>query len=153
MKYVSHQAAIDAAAATNPTVDNPATITLLGNVAGSVTLPENVIISANGYTVQSVVDSDGLIVELHGGAYQVGKHPEQPPIRSIKIEGNTVKLSFVPRQTLKTVVVEASSDLKTWTAMDGVTYMDDGPGKECVISVAKPQGNNAFFRVKFEYAD
>jgi hypothetical protein len=152
-KYVSLQDAIDAAAATNPTVDNPATVTLLGNVAGLVTLPDNVIISANGYTVQSVVDSVGHIVELHGGAYQVGSHPEQPPIRSIKIEGNTVKLSFVPRQTLKTVVVEASSDLKTWTAMDDVTYVNDGPGKECVISVAKPQGNNAFFRVKFEYAD
>ena len=152
-KYVSLQAAIDAAAATNPTVDNPATVTLLGNVAGSVTLPENVIISANGYTVQSVVDSDDHIVELHGGAYQVGKYPEPPPVRSIKIEGNTVKLSFVPRQTLKTVVVEASSDLKTWTAMDDVTYVNDGPGKECVISVAKPQGNNAFFRVKFEYAN
>ena len=152
-KYVSLQDAIDAAVATNPTVDNPATVTLLGNVAGSVTLPENVIISANGYTVQSVVDSVGHIVELHGGAYQAGKHPEQPPIRSIKIEGNTVKLSFVPRQILKTVVVEASSDLKTWTAMDDITYVNDGPGKECVISVAKPQGNNAFFRVKFEYAD
>ena len=152
-KYVSLQDAIDAAAATNPTVNNPATVMLLGNVAGEVTLPDNVIISANGYTVQSVVDSDGHIVELHGGAYQAGKHPEQPPIRSIKIEGNTVKLSFVPRQILKTVVVEASSDLKTWTAMDGVTYVNDGPGKECVISVAKPQGNNAFFRVKFEYAD
>ena len=152
-KYVFLKDAIDAAAATNPTVDNPAIVTLLGNVAGSVTLPENVIISANGYTVQSVVDSAGLIVELHGGAYQAGKHPEQPPIRSIKIEGNTVKLSFVPRQILKTVVVEASSDLKTWTAMDDVTYVNDAPGKECVISVAKPQGNNAFFRVKFEYAD
>ena len=152
-KYVSLQVAIDAAAASNPTVDNPARVTLLGNVAGSVTLPENVIINANGYTVQSVVDSNGYIVELHGGAYQVGKYPEPPPVRSIKIEGNTVKLSFVPRQILKTVVVEASSDLKTWMAMDGVTYVDDGPGKECVISVEKPQGNNAFFRVKFEYAD
>ena len=149
-KYVFLQDAIDAAAAS---AENPATVTLLGNVAGSVTLPENVIISANGYTVQSVVDSVGHIVELHDGAYQVGKYPEPPPVRSIKIEGNTVKLSFVPRQTLKTVVVEASSDLKTWTAMDGVTYVNDGPGKECVISVAKPQGNNAFFRVKFEYAD
>ena len=152
-KYIFLQDAIDAAAATNPTVDNPATVTLLGNVAGPVTLPENVIISANGYTVQSVVDSNDHIVELHGGAYQVGKYPEPPPVRSIKIEGNTVKLSFVPRQTLKTVVVEASSDLKTWTAMDGVTYVDAGLGRECVISVAKPQGNNAFFRVKFEYAD
>lgn len=149
-KYVFLQAAIDAAAASE---ENPAIVTLLGNVAGEVTLPDNVIISANGYTVQSVVDSVGHIVELHGGAYQVGKYPEPPPVRSIKIEGNTVKLSFVPRQTLKTVVVETSSDLKTWTAMDGVTYVNDGPGKECVISVAKPQGNNAFFRVKFEYAD
>ena len=59
----------------------------------------------------------------------------------------------MPRQILKTVVVEASSDLKTWTAMDDVTYVNVDPGKECVISVAKPQGNNAFFRVKFEYAD
>ena len=149
-KYVSLQAAIDVAAAS---AENPATVTLLGNVAGAVTLPDNVIISANGYMVQSVVDRFGHIVELHGGAYQAGKHPEQPPVRSIKIEGNTVKLSFVPRQILKTVVVEASSDLKTWTAMDDVTYVNDAPGKECVISVAKPQGNNAFFRVKFEYAD
>lgn len=152
-KYVFLQDAINAAADTNPTVENPATVTLLGNVAGSVTLPDNVIISANGYTVQSVVDSNDHIVELHGGAYQAGKHPEQPPIRSIKIVGDKVQLSFVPRQTLKTVVVEVSSDLKAWTAMDGVTYVNDAPGKECVISVAKPQGNNAFFRVKFEYAD
>ena len=149
-KYVFLQDAIDEAA---DSAENLATVTLLGNVTESVTLPENVIINANGYTVQSVVDSNGHIVELYGGAYQVGKYPEPPPVRSIKIEGNTVKLSFVPRQTLKTVVVEASSDLKTWAAMDDITYVNDGPGKECVISVAKPQGNNAFFRVKFEYAD
>ena len=149
-KYVVLQDAIDEAA---DSAENLATVTLLGNVTESVTLPENVIISANGYTVQSVVDSVSHIVGLYGGAYQVGKYPEPPPVRSIKIEGNTVKLSFVPRQTLKTVVVEASSDLKTWTAMDDVTYVNDGPGKECVISVARPQGNNAFFRVKFEYAN
>ena len=149
-KYVFLQDAIDAAAASE---ENPATVMLLGNVAGEVTLPDNVIISANGYTVQSVVDRNDHIVELHGGAYQVGKYPETPPIRSIKIVGDKVQLSFVPRQTLKTVVVEVSSDLKTWTAMDGVTYVNGDPGKECVISVEKPQGNNAFFRVKFEYAD
>jgi hypothetical protein len=152
-KYVSLQDAIDAAAATNPTVDNPATVTLLGNVAGLVTLPDNVIISANGYTVENVVDDAGDIVELHGGAYQSGVNPPVPSVRSIKIEGDTVKLAFVPRQDLTSVVVETSSDLKTWTAMNGVTWEDEGPGRECVISVAKPEGSSAFFRVKFEYAE
>ena len=153
-KYVFLQDAIDAAAATNPTVDNPATVTLLGNVAGSVTLPDNVIISANGYTVQSVVDSVGHIVELHSGAYQAGKYPEQPPIRSIKIVGDKVQLSFVPRKVLASVKVLSTTDLSatTWTSEE-VDVAGAEVGKEFTATIDKPDGNSAFFKIEFAYSE
>jgi len=153
-KYVFLQAAIDEAAATNPTVDKPATVTLLGNVAGSLTLPENVIISANGYTVQSVVDSNGYIVELHSGAYQVGKYPEPPPIRSIKIVGDKVQLSFVPRKVLASVKVLSTTDLSatTWTSEE-VDVAGAEVGKEFTATVDKPDGNSAFFKIEFAYSE
>ena len=150
-KYVFLQDAIDAAAAS---AENPATVTLLGNVAGSVTLPENVIINANGYTVQSVVDSVGHIVELHGGAYQVGKYPEPPPIRSIKIVGDKVQLSFVPRKVLAWVRVLSTTDLSatTWTSEE-VDVTGAVIGKEFTATVDKPDGNSAFFKIEFAYSE
>ena len=150
-KYVFLQDAIDAAAAS---AENPATVTLLGNVAGSVTLPENVIINANGYTVQSVVDSVGHIVELHGGAYQVGKYPEPPPIRSIKVVGDKVQLSFVPRKVLAWVRVLSTTDLSatTWTSEE-VDVTGAAVGKEFTATVDKPDGNSAFFKIEFAYSE
>ena len=150
-KYVSLQDAIDAAA---DSAENPATVTLLGNVAGEVTLPDNVIISANGYTVQSVVDSVGHIVELHGGAYQVGKYPEPPPIRSIKIVGDKVQLSFVPRKVLAWVRVLSTTDLSAtiWTSEE-VDVTGAVIGKEFTATVDKPDGNSAFFKIEFAYSE
>ena len=153
-KYVFLKDAIDAAEETSATAENSATVTLLGNVAESVTLPDNVIISANGYTVQSVVDSVGHIVELHGGAYQVGKYPEPPPIRSIKIVGDKVQLSFVPRKVLAWVRVLSTTDLSatTWTSED-VDVTGAVIGKEFTATVDKPDGNSAFFKIEFAYSE
>ena len=148
-KYVFLQAAINDAA---DSAENPATVTLLGNVAGSVTLPDNVIISANGYTVQSVVDRVGHIVELHGGAYQAGNYPEQPPIRSIKIVGDKVQLSFVPRKVLAWVRVLSTTDLSAtnWTSQE-VDVAGAAVGNEFTATVDKPDGNSAFFKIEFAY--
>ena len=150
-KYVFLQDAIDAAA---DSAENPATVTLLGNVAGEVTLPDNVIINANGYTVQSVVDSVGHVVELHGGAYQSGKYPEPPPIRSIKIVGDKVQLSFVPRKALAWVKVLSTTDLSatTWTSEE-VDVTGAVVGKEFTATVDKPDGNSAFFKIEFAYSE
>lgn len=49
------------------------------------------------------------------------------------------------RAELTSVNVLASSDLKSWTEKGDVVVVDNGIGRERVVTVVKPESPSAFF--------
>ena len=57
----------------------------------------------------------------------------------------------MPRAELTSVNVLVSSDLNSWTEMGDVVVVDNGIGRERVVTVVKPESPSAFFWMTFEY--